>query len=179
MKTDINVTGFYTHICTHPRELHTQHSISQKLDSSALLGKTYPIGSIYMSVSATSPASLFGGTWERIQDRFLLAAGSSYGAGRTGGAATVSLSASQIPAHSHWMGLYTDSSGSSTIPAWTMYLRDRWATNSNWASTNGSSKANCTSGATGFGNTDGGSGTGAAHNNMPPYLSVYVWKRTA
>ena len=35
----------------------------------------YPVGAIYMSVSSTSPASLFGGTWEQIQNRFLLAAG--------------------------------------------------------------------------------------------------------
>lgn len=44
----------------------------------------WPIGSIYMSVSSTSPASLFGGTWERISDCFLLGASSSFPAGATG-----------------------------------------------------------------------------------------------
>ena len=45
----------------------------------------YPVGSVYISVSETSPASLFGGTWERIKDTFLLAAGDTYNAGSTGG----------------------------------------------------------------------------------------------
>lgn len=44
----------------------------------------WPVGSIYMSVSSTSPATLFGGTWERISERFLLGASSSYPAGGTG-----------------------------------------------------------------------------------------------
>ena len=53
-----------------------------------LINLIYPIGSIYMSVNNVSPASFLGGTWEAIQDRFLLAAGSSYSAGSTGGEAT-------------------------------------------------------------------------------------------
>lgn len=68
---------------------------------SDLLNMIYPVGAIYLSVNATSPATLFGGTWERIQDRFLLAAGSSHGAGTTGGAETVTLDTSQIPGHTH------------------------------------------------------------------------------
>lgn len=47
----------------------------------------YPVGSIYMSVNSTNPSTLFGGSWERIQDTFLLASGSTYGAGTTGGSA--------------------------------------------------------------------------------------------
>ena len=49
--------------------------------------KIYPIGSIYMSVNSTNPSELFGGEWERIQDRFLLASGSAYANGSTGGSA--------------------------------------------------------------------------------------------
>ena len=48
----------------------------------------YPVGSIYLSVNDTSPAELFGGTWEQLKDRFLLAAGDTYAAGTTGGSAT-------------------------------------------------------------------------------------------
>ena len=44
------------------------------------LDKTYPVGSIYLSLNSTSPASLFGGTWKQIKDRFLLAAGDTYAA---------------------------------------------------------------------------------------------------
>ena len=61
----------------------------------------YPVGSIYLSVNSTNPATLFGGTWVQLKDRFLLGAGSSYTNGSTGGAATVTLQSSQIPAHNH------------------------------------------------------------------------------
>ena len=67
----------------------------------ALLNAIYPVGSIYMSVNSTSPATLFGGTWERIKDRFLLAAGDAYAAGGTGGEATHTLTEGEMPAHSH------------------------------------------------------------------------------
>ena len=82
-----------------------------------LLEYVYPVGAIYISVNSTSPADLFGGTWERIQDRMLLGAGSTYSAGNTGGAASVSytpagsnsggsvgnttLTVDQIPSHNH------------------------------------------------------------------------------
>lgn len=57
----------------------------------------YPIGSIYMSTSSTSPASMFGGTWTQIKDRFLLAAGDTYAAGKTDGYATHELTEDQLP----------------------------------------------------------------------------------
>ena len=47
--------------------------------------KMYPVGSIYMSMDNTSPASLFGGTWEQLKDRFLIGAGNSYAVNETGG----------------------------------------------------------------------------------------------
>ena len=49
--------------------------------------KIYPVGSIYISAASTSPATLFGGTWEQIKDTFLLAAGDTYTAGETVGEA--------------------------------------------------------------------------------------------
>ena len=61
----------------------------------------YPVGSIYMSVNSTSPATLFGGTWEQIQDVFLLAAGSTYTAGDTGGSASHTLIVDELPSHVH------------------------------------------------------------------------------
>ncbi len=54
-------------------------------DITGIANMIYPVGSIYMSLNATDPATLFGGTWERIQDKFLLAAGESTSAGDTGG----------------------------------------------------------------------------------------------
>lgn len=148
----------------------------------------YPVGAIYMSASSTSPASLFGGTWEQIQNRFLLAAGSSYTAGKTGGAKTVTLTESQIPSHTHSVNLNTGNSGVHTHVVW------KYASgNGNWAANPDGRNATTTidsgmvmgiADSAGehnhaiSGNT-GSIGGGKAHNNMPPYLAVYVWKRTA
>ena len=73
------------------------------------IDKVYPVGSIYISVNDTNPGTLFGGTWERIQDgRFLRASGSVTSTGTTGGANThthstgnCTLTTDQIPAHTH------------------------------------------------------------------------------
>lgn len=61
----------------------------------------YPVGAYYISSEPTSPATLFGGTWVRIENRMILAAGSSYTAGSTGGSATKTLSVANMPTHSH------------------------------------------------------------------------------
>jgi hypothetical protein len=61
----------------------------------------YPVGSIYMSLNNTSPADLFGGTWEPIAGRFLLGTGGSYNTGDTGGAATKKLAVAEMPVHNH------------------------------------------------------------------------------
>ena len=65
------------------------------------LNLVYPVGSIYWSSKNTNPGTLFGGTWTQIKDRFILAAGDSYSNGATGGAATVTLTVSNMPSHSH------------------------------------------------------------------------------
>ena len=114
----------------------------------------YPVGSIYISVNSTSPASLFGGTWEQIEDRFLLAAGSTYGAGSTGGEAVHTLTVDEMPAHNH------------SVP--NMPGRDEGV---EWVGQSGIAAPQTRS-------TDINGG-GAAHNNMPPYLAVYMWKRVA
>ena len=67
-----------------------------------LLNKVYPVGSIYMSVVNISPASFLGGTWQAIeQGRMLMAAGSSWQAGTTGGNAYHTLTIAELPAHNH------------------------------------------------------------------------------
>lgn len=125
-----------------------------------ILDLVYPVGSIYLSVSGTNPGTLFGGTWERIKDRFLLAAGDSYAAGATGGEAAHTLSVAEMPAHYH-------------IPT----SSERWQTlgfaSGGWTTPVWNDNGNPTTAAT---STTGGS---QPHNNMPPYLAVYVWKRTA
>ena len=66
-----------------------------------LLNLVYPVGSIYLSSNNTNPGTLFGGTWTQIKDKFILTAGDSYSNGATGGAATVTLTVSNMPSHSH------------------------------------------------------------------------------
>ena len=69
---------------------------------SDLLNRVYPVGSIYMSAVNVSPASFFGGTWQAIeQGRMLMAAGSSWQAGTTGGNAYHTLTIAELPAHNH------------------------------------------------------------------------------
>lgn len=93
-------------------------SIKQKLCDAI-----YPIGAIYMSTDPTSPAELFGGTWQRIEGRFLLGAGSGYSAGSTGGSAdaivvshnhagashshTINSHTHEVNSHNHAIGNHT------------------------------------------------------------------------
>ena len=120
----------------------------------------YPVGSIYMSVNATSPQTLFGGTWEQVKDRFLLGAGSTYTAGSTGGEANVTLTEDQMPQHTHKLALTSTAGEGSYSTSYVAYTKTGGNTYTN---------ANAVSSA----------GGGGSHNNMPPYLTVYVWKRTA
>lgn len=122
----------------------------------ALLDWVYPVGSIYVSEQQTDPASLFGGTWTPITDTFLLAAGDTYTAGTTGGEAEHKLTVSEMPSHTHKYGNY-----------YTMQY-------SYYSGGKRFVSAEVDDLATGLQNT-GGSG---AHNNMPPYLAVYMWRRT-
>lgn len=125
----------------------------------------WPIGSIYMSVNSTSPANLFGGTWERISDTFLFAASSSYPAGSTGGEFTHKLTQSELPNYS-----LSVANGSNVIRSKTGSSADAYVQtqSSGWGIPNWESKTV----------TVASGGSGKAHNNMPPYLAVYMWKRT-
>ena len=141
------------------------------LNSEKLGGKTladimleiYPVGAVYISVNSTSPASLFGGTWERLKDRFLLGAGDSYAAGGTGGEATHTLTVNELPAHTHTATVYGINSGGYTANAARLVYKDN--TTTAWIS-EGLSWVNSTGGS-------------QSHNNLPPYLAVYMWRRVS
>lgn len=66
-----------------------------------LLEIVYPVGSVYITSSSTSPATAFGGTWTQIKDRFPIACGSTYANGTTGGKATHTLTVAKMPQHKH------------------------------------------------------------------------------
>lgn len=145
-----------------------------------IIDAIYPVGSIYMSTNSTSPATLFGkGTWERIQDTFLLAAGSSYSAGSTGGEVTHTLTTDEMPAHAHTpsnsayeFGTYQGGLNNSNIARKAVYENSSGQLRVIAQDNNKYDQLN-THGSTST------VGAGAAHNNMPPYLTVYMWKRTA
>ena len=177
----------------------------------------YPVGSIYLSVNSTSPATLFGGTWTQIKQKFLLGSGqigendvdtfgipydqlTSYNLGDTGGELTHTITENEIPYHNHTTpGLHYDIGRESSVylalqsdgnfviykqtganytdrsPSWYtgapsgsptahqrgIAMRDNGTTSSSTTNTSGTA-----------------TGTGV-DNNMPPYLAVYMWERTA
>ena len=121
----------------------------------------YPVGSIYISANSTNPSQLFGGTWQQITGRFLLAAGGGYTAGATGGEATHTLTEDEMPRHRHG-----SADGGNIVT---------------WVGRNGGGNRTMGNGTdySGPGAYVTYTGGGEAHNNMPPYLVVYVWQRTA
>lgn len=136
----------------------------------------YPVGAIYMSITDTDPSAIFGGEWERIKDTFLLSAGDTYAAGDEGGEATHTLTTTEMPSHNHapltTNYKYLTSNANIAVNG----------TNRNFPST-GSSNHFVYSTATNAEiveeATTKATGGGGSHNNMPPYLAVYVWKRIA
>lgn len=145
-----------------------------KLSKSELLDAVYPVGSIYLSVNSTSPATLFGGTWEQLGGRFLLGADDAYPAGSTGGEADVTLTKEQLPTVEgslDFRGLSSDANivvGDGDVFTYTANGGPTW---NNSISSVGTAIP-CDRITMRFGGSQ-------PHNNLPPYLAVYIWKRTA
>lgn len=180
------------------------------------LETVYPVGSIYTSTNATSPATLFGfGTWQRIKDKFLLAAGDNFEAGKTGGSSSITLTSENLPRHSHYF--FPVGTVESKFTGTSTYVV---VSGANHCHTAGSSHGSgfmvdtphgtahgpgyygsfisetaysgvlsmtgyCTpsgkvkSTFTGESSVSSTTGDGEAFENLPPYLAVYVWERTA
>lgn len=115
--------------------------------------KAYPIGSIYLAYNHTNPATLFGGSWERIYGAFPWFTDANGQIGLTGGERNVTLTVNQIPAHSHG-SVYSQHAAGTKSQA--------------WYTTAGTSLA--------YGTVE--TGGGQAHNNMPPYIQIAAWRRT-
>lgn len=186
-----NVAGVFS-ICGYKLEREeTPTDWTPSLEED-ILNRTYPVGSIYMSVNSTDPSTLFGGTWKRLEGRFLIGAGTNsdintngeYGdlgrgdpnfkGGETGGEYRHQLNATEMPEHNHDTNDYTlvvnknavqikVNMGAKTIVGdeYTNMLPNIKATKNE------------------DGNRTGLTGGDGEHNNMPPYLAVYMWKRTA
>lgn len=129
--------------------------------SADLVDVVFPVGRYWISDDDTDPGTIVGGAWQRLEDCFLLAAGTDYTAGTTGGEAEHTLTVEEMPNHRHDLTYiaYRDrsQSGLRFVTDWD-HFRPR------------------TSDDAFFTNTQGG---GQAHNNMPPYKAVYVFVRTA
>lgn len=148
-------------------------SIKEKI-SAEVIDSVYPIGSYYWSDNPTNPTNIFknGSTWEQVKDVFLLAAGDQYACGTTGGEAKHLLTQKEMPKHSHGfipsygadgidfvVPTHTVGSGCSSIKSQeTEHYPGHWATDT-WGTTS--------------------IGGNQVHNNMPPYIAVYCWKRIA
>jgi microcystin-dependent protein len=156
-----------------------------------------PIGYIYMSVVSTSPATLFGGgTWTRIgQGRVLVGQDATQTefdtVEETGGSKTHTLTSAEIPSHTHSISHDHPAFDSSNAGGHTHVLTRKAGS----GTSTGVVRGNATTSADGTTNTDGShnhtvqippysgssgsAGSNTAHNNLQPYLVVYMWKRTA
>lgn len=138
--------------------LPSQSDVLQLGESAWLTAQgAYPVGSIYLSVTDVDPSALFGGTWERIGGRFLLGADTTYTAGSTGGEAAHTLTVDEMPKHNHGLDNY-NSAGNAT-PFLTVQHQEKIGYGGNVQTMY--------------------AGGNQPHNNLPPYLAVYMWRRTA
>lgn len=156
--------------------LPTQENAFQLGDSAWLTSQgAYPVGAIYLSVIDANPAALFGGTWERIsQGRFLIGAGANaanttdywgsyaagaenFPAGEMGGEVTHTLTVDEMPSHTHPERL-------------------EWSNAKAWGLTGTGQDANAV---VDQGSSTEATGGGKPHNNMPPYLVCYMWRRVS
>ena len=123
----------------------------------SLFDLIYPVGAVYISMNNTSPATLFGGSWTKVEGKFLLGTSSAYPTGSSGGEETHTLTVNEMPSHKHnyylQRGTNTEErtallewANSSQVSGWQPWQTDE-------------------------------TGGGQAHNNMPPYLAVNIWYR--
>ena len=175
--------------------------------------KLYPVGSVYISFNATDPSTLFGGTWVRLKDTFLLANGDSYAPNTTGGSATKTISVNNLPSHTHscsTVGNHTHTRGSMNITGSITNIDNEPLGNADDFSNSGALSMEARiyetggistaesggggykinfNGASGWSgetsangshtHTIGNTGSSLPLNIMPPYQTVYMWRRTA
>lgn len=204
----------------------------------------YPVGSVYINTTNIDPSEVFGGTWQPIKDKFLLASGDIYNNGAEGGEAThtltteelpshthnydkanaftndytltvndipshshnyqkaaartneTTLTTDQIPSHTHTTNVLTTGSNTASAPQNILSQTGDYMAVATSATGGGlghdhgiNSDQNATSSTGGGGahshginkeqTATSGTGSGSAHNNMPPYIAVNVWVRTA
>jgi hypothetical protein len=148
---------------TDDADYNTAWSDIVTIAKQSIIDAIYPVGSIYINVTSASPATLFGGTWESITNRYLVASGSDYALGSTGGASEVQIKAANLPS----FNISIPSSRYSTLNSGTMTTV---STLGRYSSDPSGTDMNIT---VPF------NGTNTPIDNDPPYLAVSIWKRTA
>lgn len=171
----IKLTSGTDYGATLPSSPVTNQLFFQTAETNFVLDNVYPIGSIYMNVNSTNPGTLFGGTWKQIQGKFLLGMSSSYPAGSQGGEASHTLTENELPAHAHDPANEAGYYGFITNSKKAFEIGDMGSQSGSGRYYPFSTAAFNVSRNTLTGTTGGGN----SHNNMPPYLSIYIWKRTA
>lgn len=167
-----------------------------------ILNRLYPVGAIYISTNDTSPSTILGGAWQKIEDRFLLASSSTYAKGSTGGEATHTLTKNEMPNHAHdyYRPANVTDAHALTVREMPKHehrveidggddeMRVTLGTGTVVPFCNPSRRIGYTSEGQGDGQGHTHTisdeswitvdvGGGAAHNNMPPYLAVNMWVR--
>lgn len=152
----------------------------QNVIKKVVLDTYFPVGKIYITLGNENPSETIGGEWEKIKGRFLLGTGVSdgntdnffgamsgttynAGLGTLGGQDYHTLTTEEMPNHNHTGTAYGIGSGGYNATDPKLVYKDN--TNTTWVA----------EGLNWFNSTGGG----AKHNNMPPYLAVNMWKRTA
>ena len=131
----------------------------------ATLDDIYPVGSIYLTASAVSPSTSFGGTWVRYAEGKCLFgvddADTDFALETTGGEKEHTLTTAEMPSHTHTFGDKVRTTGTDGGHHSYDFIQPIIA------------------GITDQNNTTNATGGGQAHENLPPYIAIYIWKRTA
>ena len=148
---------------TNTTQVATTAYVQGEFTSANINDAAYPVGSIYISVVSTNPATLLGvGTWTAFAEGRMLVGLKSTDTDfdtveETGGAKTHTLTVDEMPSHSHTLNYYPDTAGGGSSPS-------KHGDSDNVTSTEIASDS---------------TGGGSAHDIMNPYIVTYMWKRTA